>query len=140
MKADVNKILTLLRKVKSTGNNTWMACCPAHDDKSPSMTISDYSDNILIHCFSGCTPIDILESIGLDFSDLFPDKNYTEKSTGAVFNAYDVLEALSTETTIVYMTGSKMFDTKKISDADWLRLKVAVQRINAASNLVDNCR
>jgi len=140
MKADVNKILTLLRKVKSTGNNTWMACCPAHDDKSPSMTISDYSDNILIHCFSGCTPIDILESIGLDFSDLFPDKNYTEKSKGAVFNAYDVLEALSTETTIVYMTGSKMFDTKKISDADWLRLKVAVQRINAASNLVDNCR
>ena len=140
MKADVNKILSLLSKVKSTGNNTWMACCPAHDDKSPSMTISDYSDNILIHCFSGCTPIDILESIGLDFSDLFPDKNYTEKSKGAVFNAYDVLEALSTETSIVYITASKMFDTKEISNEDWLRLKVSVQRINAASDLVDNCR
>ena len=140
MKADVNKILTLLRKVKSTGNNTWMACCPAHDDKSPSMTISDYSDNILIHCFSGCTPIDILGAIGLDFSDLFPERNYTEKSKGTVFNPYDVLEALSTETTIVYMTASKMFDTKEISDADWLRLKVSVQRINAASDLIDNCR
>jgi hypothetical protein len=38
------------------------------------------------------------------------------------------------------MTASKMFDTKEISDADWLRLKVSVQRINAASDLVDNCR
>jgi len=140
MQVDVNKILSLLRKVKSTGNGTWMACCPAHDDKSPSMTISEYDDRLLIHCFSGCNPTDILGAIGLEFSDLFPDKQYTQKSGRKVFNPYDVLEALSTETLIIYITASKMFDTKEISDVDWLRLKVAVQRVTAARDLIDNCR
>ena len=94
----------------------------------------------MIHCFSGCAPTDILGAIGLEFSDLFPERNYAQKAGRPVFNPYDLLEALSTETLIVYMTASKMFDTKEISDADWLRLKVAVQRITAARDLVDNCR
>ncbi|NCO46872.1 MAG: hypothetical protein GW890_11020, partial [Vibrio sp.] len=41
-----------LQKLKRVGNgNSFLACCPFHDDKSPSFTIDD--DGGIYHCF-GC--------------------------------------------------------------------------------------
>ena len=35
----------------------WMARCPAHDDQTPSLSISEGSDGIvLVKCFTGCGP------------------------------------------------------------------------------------
>lgn len=46
-----------------------MACCPAHDDKTPSLRISESTDGrVLVHCFAGCSQksvIDALRSLGL---------------------------------------------------------------------------
>ncbi len=44
-----------LDKYKRSGNG-WVACCPSHEDNTPSLSISE-SDNgtILVHCFSGCS-------------------------------------------------------------------------------------
>lgn len=39
---------------KRTGKG-FMCCCPAHDDRSPSLSITDSDNNILLHCFAGCT-------------------------------------------------------------------------------------
>jgi len=50
-----DKILPLLDKVKKKGDNSWVVCCPAHDDKSPSLAIREVDDRLLIHCFAGCT-------------------------------------------------------------------------------------
>lgn len=51
----------------------WLACCPAHDDKTPSLNIAEHPDSrLLIHCYAGCAPLDIVESVGLDLKDLFP--------------------------------------------------------------------
>ena len=34
----------------------WMACCPAHDDRTPSLSIADGAEGrILLTCFAGCT-------------------------------------------------------------------------------------
>ena len=56
---------------------SFMACCPAHDDKSPSLRI-DVTDegNILLHCFAGCDVDSICASCNINVRDLFPDKNY----------------------------------------------------------------
>ncbi|MCZ6718345.1 MAG: AAA family ATPase, partial [Gammaproteobacteria bacterium] len=36
------------------GDN-WIACCPAHDDKNPSLSVSNGSDErVLVHCHAGC--------------------------------------------------------------------------------------
>ena len=70
----VDVILSRLDKVRKNGSNKWMACCSAHNDKSPSLSISERSDGwIGIHCFAGCEPSDILASIGLSMQDLFPE-------------------------------------------------------------------
>jgi len=79
---DVNLILSRLNKVKKVGNNRWKACCPAHDDNSPSLQIDLVKDKILLHCFSHhCEVSDILDSINLDFSDIFL---YPPESSGPV--------------------------------------------------------
>ena len=69
----IEKILDRLDKPKPVGK-FYMARCPSHDDKNPSLKIMETSDGkILIRCFAGCATHDILDSIGLTFNDLFPD-------------------------------------------------------------------
>ena len=43
------EILLSLDKVKSNGSNKWLACCPAHQDKSPSMSILDTGDKLYLN-------------------------------------------------------------------------------------------
>ena len=43
--------------------------CPAHDDKSPSLSVRDAGDRILIHCHAGCYPEDVLDALGLTWGD-----------------------------------------------------------------------
>lgn len=54
--------------------NKYMACCPVHEDKVPSMsvTVKDVkgTEKILLKCFAGCRTEDILEELGLTPQDL----------------------------------------------------------------------
>lgn len=51
----------------------WMVRCPAHQDKTPSCSISDdASGKILVHCFSGCPQQDVIEA--LRQKGLWPEK------------------------------------------------------------------
>ncbi len=49
----------------------YMARCPAHNDRRPSLSIRDEKDKTLIHCFAGCEAKDIMEAIGLSLKDLY---------------------------------------------------------------------
>ena len=40
---------------------TWMARCPAHDDRSPSLSISSGKDGkVLVRCHAGCEQRDLI--------------------------------------------------------------------------------
>lgn len=78
----VENLLGCLDKVrekptKGTSRN-WEACCPAHDDNDPSLSITELSDQrVLVHCWAGCSALDVISSLGLEWSELFPpDDNY----------------------------------------------------------------
>lgn len=73
---DIQEFLSLLDKVKKTGNSQWMACCPAHGDDTPSLAISEDNRKILVHCHAGCTPENIASAVGLRVNDLFLDDVY----------------------------------------------------------------
>lgn len=67
-------LLNHLHKVHNKGSGKWVACCPSHEDKTPSLAVTELSDgHILIHCFAGCSPEEVLASVGLQMTDLFPD-------------------------------------------------------------------
>jgi hypothetical protein len=39
----------------------WMACCPAHDDRKPSLSIRDADDGrVLVRCHAGCDQEDLI--------------------------------------------------------------------------------
>ena len=61
-----------LDKCKRRGD-TLMARCPAHEDKTPSLSvkIGDSGDRVVMHCFAGCPTEDIVEKLGLEMRDLF---------------------------------------------------------------------
>lgn len=69
----LSNLLNRLDKVKRVGEGRWVACCSAHDDKTPSLSIKQTDDlHILIHCYAGCQAIDVLAAVGLSFRDLIP--------------------------------------------------------------------
>ena len=62
---------------KQIGTGRWVCTCPSHQDKSPSLRITETDDGkVLIKCWSGCSALDVLTSIGLSWSSLFPDDGY----------------------------------------------------------------
>ena len=69
----ITDLLPLLRQVKSSRAGQWMAACPAHDDRHPSLSLRLLADGkVLIKCWSGCNARDIVAALGLDMRVLFP--------------------------------------------------------------------
>ncbi len=66
-------LLDRLDGVRACGPGRWIARCPAHEDRSPSLSIRELDDGrVLIHDFAGCAATDVLASVGLMLTDLFP--------------------------------------------------------------------
>src|ERR1051326_4441914 len=54
----------------------WTAQCPAHDDRTPSLSIGVGDDGrVLLKCFAGCSTLDVLSAVGIEPRDLFPQLN-----------------------------------------------------------------
>ena len=71
---EANEILARLDAVRSRGANKSSARCPAHADRSPSLSLRVAEDGrILVHCFAGCTVHEICRALGLSVGELFPD-------------------------------------------------------------------
>ena len=67
----VENLLSRLKGVKKNGTDKYLACCPSHPDKSPSLAIKEINDRILVHCFAGCSADSITAAVGLTQNDLF---------------------------------------------------------------------
>lgn len=70
----IGEILRRLHKVKRSGAG-WMARCPAHQDKTPSLSVSQADGKILLNCQAGCETASVLKAVGLEFKDLFIDES-----------------------------------------------------------------
>lgn len=49
------------------------AQCPAHEDRSPSLSVRDAGGRLLVHCFGGCETPEVLASVGLGLADLYDE-------------------------------------------------------------------
>lgn len=60
---NLDLILNGLDKVRKSGSG-WVACCPAHDDKNPSLSISEGRQGVvLVNCRSGCAQADVIQAL-----------------------------------------------------------------------------
>lgn len=53
------------------GRGTWQ--CPAHEDRTPSLSVGEGAHGAVIHCHAGCAPEAIVAALGLAMSDLYDD-------------------------------------------------------------------
>jgi hypothetical protein len=86
-------LLSYLEGVRRTGYGRYVARCPAHGDKHPSLAIreTDYGV-LLLHCFAGCDVGSVVGAVGLDISSLYPQKDLpTRKPDRRPFSADDLL-------------------------------------------------
>ena len=69
---------------KRIGPNRWQAKCPAHEDRSPSLSIGERDGKTLVHCFGGCDVESVLGAVGLTVSDCFPEPAPFDRAFHAV--------------------------------------------------------
>jgi hypothetical protein len=66
-------LIDRLDGARRVGPGRWIARCPAHDDRDPSLSVRELDDGrVLIKCHAGCGAADVMASVGLSLSDLFP--------------------------------------------------------------------
>ncbi|MGH8488148.1 MAG: hypothetical protein ACREXS_04570 [Gammaproteobacteria bacterium] len=72
----IDSVLARLTDAKSDGRGGYVARCPAHEDKNPSLSLSEGRDgNALLKCFAGCEFRDVVHALGLKESDFFAKSN-----------------------------------------------------------------
>lgn len=70
----IDGLVLHLDGVRRSGRG-WVARCPAHDDRSPSLSIREGERGILLKCWAGCTLAEICAALGIVPRQLFFDDN-----------------------------------------------------------------
>lgn len=133
----IGDFLNRLEKVQGKRGH-WIACCPAHEDKRPSLAITETDDGrILLKCFAGCSAYEVVSAVGMDLTDLFPkDQSFTphngNKPVKRAFYATDLMKIIQFEALITSIAAFDLSEGRQVSDTDKKRLKTAFIRINEA--------
>ncbi|KGK23874.1 virulence-associated protein E [Pseudomonas plecoglossicida] len=119
--ACLDKVLNRLDKVKSAGANKWKACCPAHDDKHPTLAISETSQGVvLLKCWAGCSTKEIVSAIGLELRDLFPGDKQPRRGPS---------KAAIEHERMVFRIGQSLQQRGSLAGDDLVRFNLAKQRL-----------
>ena len=133
----VDVLLDRLTSVKQTRPDRWQARCPAHDDRSPSLAITETAEGtVLVKCWAGCSASDIVGAVGLELKDLFPPKfdgKTYQASKPPRYSAHEVVKTVITEATILELAYRTLERGDQLNDQDHARVELAIQAI-------DGCR
>ncbi|MFV8823543.1 hypothetical protein ACNKW1_02320 [Thauera sp. WH-2] len=128
---NVSPILDRLEKVRQTKPDSYRACCPAHDDRTPSLDITDAGDRVLLICRAGCTFDEIRAALGMQAHEFFADGK-APKSAAPGVSQRALNAALVRELVICWVIAADRAQGKPISPADIERERIARQRITTA--------
>ena len=130
----VELLLSRLERVRANRNGTWVPRCPAHDDRSPSLSIAT-GDNgkVLLHCFAGCGAADVVEAIGLELSSLFPETHdwKGQRRTNVDYKA--LCHFIQHEITVLIIAAQKVRVGEVLTEDDQetlARVQKSLERLN----------
>lgn len=130
-----DEIVANLDRAKRVGDGRWVARCPAHEDRSPSLSVRALDDGrTLLHCFAGCSVEDIVGALGLALEDLFPPRLEAQRAPRErkPWSDRQLLEMIDRETIVVFIAACDLtLEGRALSDVDASRLRRARERITA---------
>ena len=128
-----------LKGARATGERKWVARCPAHEDKTPSLSIREIEDGmLLINCFGGCSPESVVTAMGLQMTDLFPREIVKSHGRPAPkLPTREVLELIDGEVLTAALLAIDFAEKGAIDDASRQRLITAARRIGKARDYVN---
>ncbi|MGY1712525.1 AAA family ATPase [Geodermatophilus sp. SYSU D00758] len=108
----------------------WSARCPAHEDRSPSLSLRQIEGQALVYCHAGCATLDVLTALGLTLADLYdepkgaayryddgrvvhrsPDKRFRQsgrtQGTASLYRLGKVTNAVAAGRTVYLVEGEK---------------------------------
>lgn len=130
-----HRLLDRLDKVRQTSPDRWIACCPAHDDKTPSLSIRQAEDRILVFCFSGCHVEDVLTAVGLSFSDLYLDESRAAYEAACAHGGREIerkakkFDPIDHERLIVEIAEADLRAGRVLNLEDSARVELALERL-----------
>lgn len=128
-----NRFLQQLESVKPSGRG-FTARCPAHEDRGPSLSITEGEDGrVLLHCFAGCHPQEVVAVLGLTMADLFPANGTPRRPPPAPGVSLTALKAaVEFERLVLAIIAIDRTKGKAIGPTDAARETLAKQRIELA--------
>jgi hypothetical protein len=133
---DAENLIARLDAVRITGLGRWLARCPAHEDRHPSLAIRALEDGrTLLHCFAGCQIDSVVSALGLRLSDLFPSRPSDYPPERRPWPAEDVLRAAAHEALIAAIAIQNVACGKPLSTEDRNRALLAAERLRDAAVL-----
>ncbi|TMQ78401.1 hypothetical protein ACCUM_1629 [Candidatus Accumulibacter phosphatis] len=119
---------------RQTGPGRWQFRVPTRKDRHMSGAVRETDEGVLLlHDFGGDSVPDILDAIGLQPSDLFPEKlTHHAKSERRPFPASDVLRCVAFEAMVVAAAAVALLAGEPFTEIDRERLILAASRIQAA--------
>jgi len=138
-------ILSRLQKVKRISEGKYVATCPCHNDKTPSLAVTLKPDGVtLIHCFGcGASGLDICNALGISPAALFPPSNNPryEKQNRQGFSAWQLLHVLERDLLVVLIAVNRnLIGGEQLCQSDVDYLKGVCVRINKALQYLEGKR
>jgi len=137
------EVLSLLSGLRDRGGGSYSAKCPAHDDRSPSLSIKLCDDGrILMHCFAGCDVEDVCSALGLTIADLMPEQplDHLKRRARSTMPARDALASIDHEALVVALIAKDIHDNRTVKTEMVERLELAVTRIGKVRDAVAPAR
>ena len=133
---DINIFLGHLNKVRKSKSG-WMACCPNHEDNSPSLSINQGIDCILIHCFAGCDSSGVMGSIGLSLADLYRHKNDAKRQV-MQWDKTILKSVVFHESIYIAMCENLAGSSRELTPMEISRLALAKRRLPKAMEVLND--
>lgn len=128
----LEEILNHLDKVKKTSSG-YIACCPVHNDRNPSMSVTEKDGVVLMHCFScGANGLDVANSLQISPSALFTDVMMPVTMTRRLKSD------LQTDAYVISIYESTKQSNGRLTYNDFKRYKLARERIKVLDTLGGN--
>ena len=118
---DYQDFLSRLQKVTKRGSGSWLACCPAHNDTHPSLSIDVGKDGrLLLHCHAGCSNLDVITAVGMSWDDLYPE---TDRHYRSIAKRNHILERTTDDYIVDLARHQKQMTPKQLAEAERAALR-----------------